>query len=588
MMQTQTLWRPVDTAEMVPAGVLRGMYKWVQPVVEHWMGFGELAKIYEAAKTGGENGEASPVAFAENILKYLKVDLKLSEDLERALAEVEGPVVLASNHPYGCIDAMALMLCMERCRPGNWKIFANQLLRSIPELQSVIVDVDPFAQASARKKNMRAMRMAFEHLASDGVIGMFPARRVSSWSEDLGALLDLPWTEHAVKLCERTQATLIVLHMDGRNSDHFLSIPPSDLLRRSLALAKEVPRQCDRELKVSLGRVYQPAELALLRKNGVEKLIADCHSAVDRRSLRVNSQSVDVENTEYPAVHLPVGEMVQSLPEGCQLEASEEFGLSFFQGEQSAELMEQIGRAREITFQHIGAGSGNDVDLTPEDTYYHHLLLWEKSSGDLVGAYRIGLVQAVIRERGESGVYLDHVFDLQPAFYQKLGNAMELSRSFILPHFQKHPKVLDLLWRGLGQVAQRTECYTMFGSVTISASFSPLSQSVLVETLDKFHSDSSELRDHVRAKIPFEPVTKYHSLVAEAWAEDGINRLNAVIENYENDQKSIPPLIRYYIALGAKFSAFNVEPTFNNAIYCLLRVDLRKMPLRYRKRFLSE
>lgn len=586
MIQTQTLWRPVDTSEMVPEGFLRGMYKWVQPAVEQWMGFGELAKIYEAAKTTKHGGEPSPVEFAENILRHLNVELRLSAELEAVLKDIDGPVVFASNHPYGCIDAMALMLCMERCRPGNWKIFANQLLRSIPELQSVSVDVDPFAEKASRKKNLRAMRMAFDHLSNDGVLGMFPARRVSAWDESLGAMLDLPWTEHAIKLCEKTQASLVVLHMDGRNSDKFLTIPPSDLLRRSLALAKEVPRQRDRTLNLSLGRIYRPAELSLLKRNGVEKLLADCHSASERQTESLVKPTVQTE-VESVGYHLAVAEMVKKLSASCALDASEEFGLSFFQGKESPELLEQIGRARELTFQSIGAGSGNEVDLTEEDDYYHHLLLWEKETGNLVGAYRIGLIQEVIKEFGESGVYLDHVFNFVPEFYQKLGNAMELSRSFILPEYQKNPKVLDLLWRGLGQVANRTQCFTMFGSVTISASFSALSQSVLVETLQKYHADDAELSDLVEAKIPFHASTKYHSLVADAWAEDGINRLNAVIEHYENGEKSIPPLIRYYIALGAKFLAFNVEPTFNNAIYCLLRVDLKKMPLRYRKRFLG-
>ena len=136
-----------------------------------------------------------------------------------------------------------------------------------------------------------------------------------------------------------------------------------------------------------------------------------------------------------------------------------------------------------------------------------------------------------------------------------------------------------------GQAAVESNCYTLYGSVTISASFTPLSQAILVDTLDRHHSDSPTLRNSVISKQPFIPQTKNHHLVADAWAELGMNRLNSVIEDIEQDQRAIPPLMRYYVTLGAKFSAFQVEESFNNAIYCLLRVDMKSLPKRYKKRF---
>ena len=110
---------------------------------------------------------------------------------------------------------------------------------------------------------------------------------------------------------------------------------------------------------------------------------------------------------------------------------------------------------------------------------------------------------------------------------------------------------------------------------------------MLVETLDKFHSDEPDIRSLVKARVPFKPETKYHPLVAEAWQEDGLNRLNSYIEELEGGQRSIPPLIRYYASLGARFLSFHVEPSFNDAIYCLLSVRIKDIPKRYQKRFLG-
>jgi len=226
--------------------------------------------------------------------------------------------------------------------------------------------------------------------------------------------------------------------------------------------------------------------------------------------------------------------------------------------------------------------------VTERDLYYHHLILWDEEQKCLAGGYRIGFTQEVIAERGQDGLYLNTVFSFDPKFHEEVGNAMELSRSYILPRYQKNPAMLDSLWKGLALVAKTRDCRTMFGSVTISSSYSDLSQAVLVEMMDRYHGDAPELRKLVLAKHEFKPKTKFHGMIVEAWEKGGFNRLNTLIEEFEGGKRAIPPLIRYYTALGATFFSFNVEPTFNDAVFCMLRVDLDKMPKRYKKRFLEK
>jgi putative hemolysin len=268
--------------------------------------------------------------------------------------------------------------------------------------------------------------------------------------------------------------------------------------------------------------------------------------------------------------------------------SSDKLALFLFKGHEAPAVMEMIGKARATTFAAIGAGSGLEIDLTDEDDYYDHLMLWDKVNHCLVGAYRLGLIEEIIESHGAAGIYLDHIFEFQSEFYEKIGNAMELSRSFILPEYQKNPQMLDMLWKGIGLTAIAKNCYTLYGSVTISASFTPLSQAIIVDTLDRYHSEDTELRKLVAAKQPFISQTTEHRTIADAWSGKGINKLNTIIQELEGGERSIPPLIRYYVSLGAKFLAFQVEESFNYAIYCLLKVNLKSLPIRYKKRFLGE
>ncbi|MEZ7956175.1 MAG: GNAT family N-acyltransferase [Rubritalea sp.] len=275
------------------------------------------------------------------------------------------------------------------------------------------------------------------------------------------------------------------------------------------------------------------------------------------------------------------------------LSSTEQLAVYLFKGREAPAVMRLIGLARAVTFAAIGAGSGKDLDITDEDDYYDHLLLWDKVEERMVGAYRIGFTEEILKTHGADGLYLNHIFEMKPGFYDQMASpnegqgAMELSRSFVLPSYQKNPQMLDALWKGIGLAAIARDCYVLYGSVTISASFTPLSQAILVDMLDRYYSADSKLRKSVRAKVPFTAKTNHHGLVVDAWPAQGLNKLNGLIQELEGDHRSIPPLIRYYVSLGAKFLSFQVEESFNNAIYCLLRVDLKALPRRYRKRFLG-
>jgi len=351
--------------------------------------------------------------------------------------------------------------------------------------------------------------------------------------------------------------------------------------------------QCENEVwDFKIAAQYSPEEMPKLRvkKNVGPMLHARSNMMCDITEPHplLEADSSDVQDTVSLTPDPAAFEEILFLDQNHCLFSSENTAVYFFKGKEAPALLRLIGIGRAITFAAIGAGSGQEIDLSPEDNYYDHIMLWDKNAKCLVGAYRIGFTEEIINELGAEGLYLNQVFNFKKEYYEQLGNAMELSRSFILPSYQKNPQMLDALWKGVGKAAMTRNCYTMYGSVTISASFTPLSQAVLVDTLDRHHSESPALRASVRSSHPFTAQTKNHHLISNAWAELGVNKLNSVIEDIEQGQRSIPPLIRYYVSLGAKFLAFQVEESFNNAIYCLLRVDLKALPKRYKRRFLGE
>ena len=362
-------------------------------------------------------------------------------------------------------------------------------------------------------------------------------------------------------------------------------------------LCRELTTPAREKVELRLAAVFDPGDLKRLGENqsAADKLRASCFLRADLDIPRPALGS-EHEDAEQIAKDNSVGSPPTSpaaLSEAARLSTSHlvaknaNFDLLFARGASMPALMQELGRAREITFRHAGQGVGKEVDLSPEDDYYHHLLLWDREQSRLAGAYRVGIVQEILQSRGPSGLYLDHVFELQQQFYQRLGSAFELSRSFILPQYQRDSGALSGLWKGLGAAAVEHQANTLFGSVTISNEHHPASRAILVEHLKRNYADDESLRALVRARNAFEPATRYHQLVAAAYEGEPIDSLSQVIDRIEDGERGIPPLMRYYCSLGARFLDYHVEAAFKDALYCLLRVRLDKIPAAYKKRFLG-
>ena len=572
---------PLNTAELLPRGWQRALYRPLQPLVERIFDFPGAWKLY--AEAGGDSAVAGP--FARHILNSLGVEWSLPMDDFERLRAIEGPLVIAANHPYGGIDSFILIDLLDQIRHEKWKIFSNHILQNVRPLTPHRIPVDALGfSENGRRTNARAMRTALQHLRQGGCLALFPARRVAYRDPKLGAVVDFDWSDHAVKLAARTGAHLVCLQIPGHNSERFLRIPKKYPRLRGLMLCRELTQSPARNLDLRIAMTLKPKNVADLQKDprAAQKTHAWVHLQDDLRA-HPREKSPPPQQEASNEGSLPSGAAAPA--EELRLFAKAPFQVFCFRGDESPEQLELLGRARSITFRAAGQGTDNAVDLSAEDNYYHHLVVWDTEAQRLAGAYRIGIVPEILREHGQAGLYLDHVFHIDSAFYKRFPRSMELSRSFVLPDYQKDNRVLPLLWQGLAAISSRHKIDTLFGSVTISDQHHPASRALLVEYLKNNYTDDPETISLVRAREPFVPTTRYHPLVAEAYAGEGINALNPLIQEIEGGQRSIPPLMRYYCQLGAKYIDYHVEAKFGNALYCLLRVHLPSIPDGYKKRF---
>jgi putative hemolysin len=573
---------PLNTADLLAKPWQRKLYRPVQPLVERLFDLSGAWQLY--AEAGGDAAQAGP--FAREILRARGVEWSLpSADLE-ALRARRGPLVIAANHPYGGIDAFVLIALLEELRGKHWKIFSNQILQNVCPLAPHRIPVDALGMSlDGQRTNTRALRVALQHLGEGGCLALFPARRVAYRDPQLDAVVDFEWSNHALKLAARTGASLVGLHISGHNSERFIRMPTNYPRLRGLMLCRELTHSTARQVNLRIAMNVDPQK-AIHSANdprAAQKMRARVHLEDNLRALGDPKPPPSQPETSGSISASPSGTPPPS--ERFRLFQKAPYAVYLFRGDESPGHLEKLGRARAITFRAAGQGTDQDVDLSAEDDYYHHLIVWDSGKQQLAGAYRIGIVPDILAAHGQAGLYLDHVFHIDPAFYQRFPRSLELSRSFVLPDYQKDNRVLPLLWQGLAAAANQHGIDTLFGSVTISDTHHPASRALLVEYLKNNYAENPETRCLIRARQPFVPRTRYHSLVAAAYEGEGISALNPLIQEIEDGHRSIPPLMRYYCQLGAKYIDYHVEADFGNALYCLLRVHLPSIPAAYQRRF---
>src|SRR5262245_49482172 len=77
-------------------------------------------------------------------------------------------------------------------------------------------------------------------------------------------------------------------------------------------------------------------------------------------------------------------------------------GLAIYRatGSSIPDTLDELGRLREETFRTVGEGSGLSRDIDQFDAYYDHFWAWDKAKNEITGAYRIGRVDKILKERG--------------------------------------------------------------------------------------------------------------------------------------------------------------------------------------------
>lgn len=543
------------------------------------LGLGRLEAIH---KTVSKNSAALSTAgeFSQRVLRELGVSFEFPEEQIARLRDLRQsgtPLMLVANHPLGAIEALILLAILEKISP-EFKIIANSILETIPELKSCLISVNILGKKPDPRKNLQGMRQAVEHLRAGGVLGMFPAGQVSSFENWKSTTVsDIKWSSHLGRIVKSSGAAVVPLYFEGRNSLLFqyvsLTVPElrvALLAREMLSHRKPVQFQMGAPIGFkTLEGCGEPEAITRFLRQSCEKLASEKNPSKTLKKI-VRGKSPETLSREI--------ENLRKLNK-C-LVKKDSFEAFIFARSEAPHIVEELGRLRELTFREVGEGTGNSRDLDRFDETYLHLVLWDNCKSALVGSYRMGLVDKVFSTQGAEGLYTNTLFSWDVEFLKTHLNSIELGRSFVALDYQKSFWSLHLLWQALGQfIANNPKYRYLFGPVSISGTLPATTQSILVKFLLDNHSSSE-----VNAPV-VEPKRKLDIPVASEQPKS-MREAQRMIQESVDPEFRVPPLLKHYSSLGGEVLGFNVDPDFQDSIDCLFFVDLQKADPSIVKRYI--
>ena len=206
--------------------------------------------------------------------------------------------------------------------------------------------------------------------------------------------------------------------------------------------------------------------------------------------------------------------------------------------------------------------------------------MWNDETCELVGAYRIGLVDRILSEHGFDGLYSNTIFKYSPDAFDSLGKGktLELGRSYIVPSYQKRGTSLFLLWRGIVKFIRKNPGYTkLFGAVSISDQYHPLSKALIIRYL-KQHKLQNGFEQKIRArKNP--DCENLRSLRAFDYPGSlpSLDDVSSLVSELESDKKGVPTLLKHYLQLRGVILGIGVDQSFSDALDGFILVDTEKM-----------
>ena len=136
---------------------------------------------------------------------------------------VSGGSVIASNHPLGALDFMAMMNAI-RTKRKDVKALVNDILLNLDNLKNLFAGVNKVGKTSAESLLEVENVFASENLSVTFPAGLVSRKQFPNGFFGKSAIEDLEWKKTFITRAKKHKRNIIPVYIDGKNSNFFYNL----------------------------------------------------------------------------------------------------------------------------------------------------------------------------------------------------------------------------------------------------------------------------------------------------------------------------------------------------------------------------
>jgi putative hemolysin len=545
----------------------------------------KFIKFKKVKEIYNEHSLKAGIEFVDSILDTLNlsVDIKESDLLKIPRT---GSFICVSNFPMGGLEALLLMKIISEIRE-DFKIVTSYKYHEILPLKEFTIPLNKKDPASFLPC-LTCTKNILKYVQEGGVVGFFPAGRAATFNRNFKKIVDVQWDIRMVKLVKLAKVPVVPIYFNDSFRRLFHSLGNIHPFFQSFLLQKEMLKKRDSVEVIRIGSPIKQTEQDTFvnlweysRFIRARVYALGAASPIDvstffkyKKIFRVKKPEKIIE----PQPNKIIIEQINNAKKDYLLYSHTNFEIICAPAQVFPNVLSEIGRLREITFREVGEGTNKSLDIDEYDLYFDHLVIWDNATNKIVGAYRIGRGDEIIKQFSVSGFYFHSLFKIKKGLIPVLKQSLEMGRSFIVKEYQRKPMSLFMLWKGiLFFLLKNTQYRYLGGPVSISQDFSELTKNLIVSFFEKNYFNPA-LAKYIKPRKKYKvQVEEFDKSILLKDIGDDLNKLDRYVKEIEPNAR-IPVLFKKYISLGSKTIAFNVDPKFNNCIDGLMLLDIFDVP----------
>lgn len=259
-----------------------------------------------------------------------------------------------------------------------------------------------------------------------------------------------------------------------------------------------------------------------------------------------------------------------------------------FSAAEAPNLMQEVGRLREISFRMAGGGTGLSSDIDQYDVSdipFRQLIVWDPEEKEILGGYRYILCKDLPQtQEGTKYLATSHMFHFSDEFIRDFfPSTIELGRSFVQPIYQsskagaKSLYALDNLWDGLGSLfVDHPEVKYFFGKVTMYTHFNQQARDYILGFWRKYFYGDQKL---IYAYNPIHIGLSEADCDAVFTAGNLQDDYKLLVRKVRELGCNIPPLVNAYMTLSPTMKVFGtaINDEFGDVEETAILINLHEL-----------